>query len=204
MTATAVDQLSQAYAQRGPAAVFEQLVATLRERQDYHKLFDALCLQKKQAMGLPLGKPTSLEDVPADKREEFERTYIAAAREVGQLLLDAGKIGQAWIYYHAIREPDAVREAIEKQPIPRESSEQSEELLELALFKGVHPAHGVKIMLRTHGTCSTITSLDQTFPRLSMEDRAATAALLVQTLRRSSGRSSSGCHSRRRRSRCGN
>jgi hypothetical protein len=182
MTASAVEVLSQAYEHRGPAAVFEQLVATLRERQDYHKLFDALCLQKKQAMGLPLGKPTSLEDVPAEQREEFERTYIAAAREVGRLLLDAGKIGQAWIYFHAIREPDPVREMIEKLPIPRESSEQSEELLELALFKGVHPAQGVKIMLRTHGTCSTITSLDQTFPRLSMEDRAATAALLVRTL----------------------
>jgi hypothetical protein len=182
MTATAADLLAQAYRDNGSAAVFSQLVATLRERQDYHKLFDALCLQKKQAMGLSLGKPTSLEDVPAAQRDEFERTYIAVAREVGQLLLDAGKIGQAWIYFHAIREPQAVRDAIEKLPIPRESTEQSEELLELSLFKGVHPVQGVKIMLRTHGTCSTITSLDQTFPRLSMDDRAATAALLVRTL----------------------
>ncbi|MDZ4685261.1 MAG: hypothetical protein SH850_09230 [Planctomycetaceae bacterium] len=182
MTSPAVDALSQAFQQRGPAALFEQLVATLREQQDYHKLFDALCLQKKQSLGVPLGKPTSLEDVPADKRDEFEQTYIAAAREVGRLLLEAGKIGQAWIYFHAIREPQAVRDAIEKLPIPRESTEQSEELLELALFKGVHPVQGMKIMLRTHGTCSSITSLDQTFPRLSMDDRAATAALLVRTL----------------------
>ncbi|HUQ71129.1 MAG TPA: hypothetical protein VM165_16500 [Planctomycetaceae bacterium] len=182
MTSPAVDVLSQAFQQRGPAALFEQLVATLRERQDYHKLFDALCLQKKQSLGVPLGKPTSLEDVPADKRDEFEQTYIASAREVGRLLLEAGKIGQAWIYFHAIREPQAVRDAIEKLPIPRESTEQSEELLELALFKGVHPVQGMKIMLRTHGTCSSITSLDQTFPRLTMDDRAATAALLVRTL----------------------
>jgi hypothetical protein len=179
---SAADALTQEFQQHGAAGLFDRLIATLRERQDYHKLFDALCLQKKQALGLPLGKPTSLEDVPANLRDEFEQTYVAAAREVGQLLLDAGKIGQAWIYFHAIREPQPIREALEKFPIPRESSEQSEELLELALFKGVHPVPGVKIMLRTHGTCSTITSLDQIFPRLSTDDRAGCAALLVRTL----------------------
>lgn len=177
-----VETLAHEFQQHGAAGLFERLIATLRERQDYHKLFDALCLQKKQALGLPLGKPTSLEDVPTHLREEFEQTYVAAAREVGRLLLEAGKIGQAWIYFHAIREPEPVRQAIEKLPIPRESSEQSEELLELALFKGVHPVQGVKIMLRTHGTCSTITSLDQMMPRLSTDDRAGCAALLVRTL----------------------
>jgi hypothetical protein len=167
---------------RGSAAIFERLAAVLRERKDYHKLFDALCLQKKQAMGLPLGKPTSFEDVPAARRDEFEQTYMAAAREVGQLLLADNKPGQAFIYFHAIRETEPVRAVIDKFVIPRETSEASEEMLELALFKNVHPVKGIQIMLRTHGTCSTITALDQSFARLPTEDRAACAALMVNTL----------------------
>ena len=182
MSISLCEDLRAAFQTQGSVGVCEALITELRNRQDYHKLFDALCLQKKQSMGLPLGKPTSLEDVPVDQRDEFEQSYMAAAREVGQLLIAAEKIGQAWIYFHAIRETQPVREALEKFVIPRDATEQSEELLELALFKGVHPVKGVQIMLRTHGTCSTITSLDQSFARLSPEDRAACAALMVKNL----------------------
>ncbi|MDX1970112.1 MAG: hypothetical protein SFV23_23260 [Planctomycetaceae bacterium] len=182
MSISTCEDLRASLTTSGPLALCDALIAELRERQDYHKLFDALCLRKKQEMGLPLGKPTSLEDVPTDRRDDFEQSYMAAAREVGQLLIAAGKLGQAWIYFHAIREPGPVREALEKYPVPRESTEQSEELLDLALFKGVHPEKGVLIMLKTHGTCSTITSLDQSFARLGTEDRAKCAALLVKTL----------------------
>lgn len=182
MSISACEDLRAAYASSGASGLLDALIAELRDRQDYHKLFDALCLRKKQQLGLPMGKPTSLEDVPAALREEFEHSYMAAAREVGQSLLAAGKIGQAWIYFHAIREPDAVREALDKAPIPRETTEQSEELLDLALFKGLHPVKGVQIMLQTHGTCSTITSLDQTLARLNSDDRGACAAMLVKTL----------------------
>ncbi len=167
---------------QGPAAVLSRLSAELRERRDYHKLFDALCLEKKQALGLPLDKPTSFDDVPAPVREDFERTYMDAARTVGELLLAEGKLSQAWVYFHAIRETDRVKAALEAYAVPRDSSEQSEEYLELALFKGVHPVKGVEIMLRTHGSCSTITALDQSFARLSTEDRAACAALMVRSL----------------------
>lgn len=167
---------------QGPAAVLERLTVEMRQRQDYHKLFDALCLVKKQALGLPLDKPTSFDDVPAAVREEFERTYMDAARTVGELLLADGKLSQAWVYFHAIRETDRVKAALDAYVVPRETSEQSEEYLELALFKGVHPVKGVEIMLRTHGSCNTITALDQTFARLSSEDRAACAAMMVRSL----------------------
>jgi hypothetical protein len=101
---------------------------------------------------------------------------------VGERLLADGQIGPAWVYFQAIRETEPIRAAVEAFAVPRESSPQSEELLELALFKGLHPRKGVEIMLRTHGTCSTITALDQSFPRLSADDRAKCAALMVQSL----------------------
>lgn len=175
-------QLQEQFKAGGPNAVFDQLAATLREQKDYHKLFDALCAKKKHELGAPLHRPTSLDDVPAGKRDEFEAAYMAAAREVGQLLLADKKLGQAWIYFHAIRDTQAVRDAIESAPMPRDANEESEELIDLGFYKLVHPVKGMQIMLRTHGTCSTITSLDQQFQNLSPEQRAQCAAILVKSL----------------------
>ncbi len=175
-------QLQEQFKAGGPNAVFDQLAATLREQKDYHKLFDALCAKKKHELGAPLHRPTSLDDVPAGKRDEFEAAYMSAAREVGQFLLADKKLGQAWIYFHAIRDTQAVRDAIESAPMPRDANEESEELIDLGFYKLVHPVKGMQIMLRTHGTCSTITSLDQQFQNLSPEQRAQCAAILVKSL----------------------
>jgi hypothetical protein len=166
----------------GAAAVFDHLASVLRDQHEYHKLFDALCLKKKHELGAPLHRPTSFEDVPVEKRDEFETAYVAAAREVGQLLLADKKLGQSFVYFHALRETQPIKDVIEAMPIPRETSEESEELIDLAFYKLVHPVKGMQVMLKTHGTCSTITALDQGFMNLSAEQRAECAALLVRTL----------------------
>ena len=165
-TDSAFAQLQDRLKDGGSGAVFDQLAAILREQKEYHKLFDALCAKKKHELGAPLHRPTSFDDVPADKRDEFEAAYTAAAREVGQLLLADKKLGQAWIYFHAIRETQPVKDAIEAAPLPRDASDESEELIDLGFYKLVHPVKGMQILLRTHGTCSTITSLDQQFQNL--------------------------------------
>ncbi|MCH8948439.1 MAG: hypothetical protein IH789_12590, partial [Acidobacteria bacterium] len=81
--------------------------------QDFHRLFDALLLKKKFEMGLPLTQPTSFDDVPEDKQQEFEENYVVAARRIGESFLDAGKIPQAWVYLRTISEPQKVTQAIE-------------------------------------------------------------------------------------------
>ena len=166
----------------GSAAVFENLLESLRSQKDFHKLFDASLMRKKHEMGLPLLKPTSLEDVPTEKRAEFEKTYVETAREVGQLFLDAGQIANAWLYFRTIREPEPVTKAIAAMPSRREPGDETEELIQVALFDGANPAKGVEWMLRTHGTCSTITSLEQQMGRIPAEDRKRCAAILVQHL----------------------
>ena len=182
MSENLFNQLQDQLRVGGASAVFERLATSLREQREYHKLFDALCLKKKHELGVPLNRPTSFEDVPAAKRDEFESAYVAAAREVGQLLLADKKLGQSFVYFHALRETQPICDAIEAVPIPRESNEESEELIDLAFYKLIHPVKGMQIMLKTHGTCSTITALDQGFMNLSPEQRSACAALLVRTL----------------------
>lgn len=166
----------------GASAVFEKLLESLKASKDYHRLFDATLMRKKQQLGLPLLRPTSLDDVPSDKRTEFEKIYVEAAREVGKLFLDAGQVSNAWLYFRTIREPEPVKQALAAMPSRREPGDETEELIQLALFEGANPSKGVEWMLRSHGTCSTITSLEQQMSRLPPDDRKRCAAILVKHL----------------------
>ncbi len=85
-------ELNQLAAGKDPGAVLERLISHLREEKDYHRLFDALLLQRKYELGLSLARPTSLEDVPAEQRRLVEETYISAAREVGLAFIDKGDL----------------------------------------------------------------------------------------------------------------
>ena len=175
-------QIEDLQASGGSDAVFDWLFDALRERKEYHKLFDAHLIRKKQSLGLSVARPTSLEDVPSDLRKEVEETYIAAARDVGQAFLADGDISSAWMYLQVIREPDAVKAAIEDLPIRQEPDEQAEEVTRIALFDRVHPLKGVERMLKSHGMCNTITSLDQAMPSLSAEQRRECAKVMVREL----------------------
>ena len=179
MSTDSYAELEALKTQQGPAAVLQKLAATLRDQAQFHQLFDALLMQKKQALGLPLLRPTSFDDVPAHLRDEFESTYVTCAREVGQLLLDDNQLGQAWMYMRTIREPGPIKAAIDKLD-PK--TEYSEEAIDIALYQGLAPVKGLEMMLNSHGTCSSITALDQQFLRLEPEARAACAALLVKRL----------------------
>ncbi len=166
----------------GSKAVFDKLLDALRSQKDYHHLFDATLMRKKQELGLPLLKPTSLDDVPSDKRTDFEKIYVESAREVGQLFLTEGQIANAWLYFRTIRESQPVAKALDAMSNHRDPGQDTEELIQVALFEGANPAKGVQWMLRTHGTCSTITSLEQQMVRIPPADRKQCAAILVRHL----------------------
>ncbi|MBX3445065.1 MAG: hypothetical protein KF774_21885 [Planctomyces sp.] len=168
----------------GPGPLIDRLTAQLRESKEFHRLFDALLLRRKFELGLPLNRPSSLQDVPDEQRKLVEEMYIAAAREIGDLFLAEGDIPNAWMYHQVSKDRDRVAAAIERLPLAMEPGERLEELLHIALIQGVHPARGVEMMLRAHGTCSTITALDQTWQNLSPEQRQDCAKVMVRSLYR--------------------
>lgn len=178
------DELSTLKASGGATAALDRLAATLLEQQDYHKLFDARMLKRKFELGLPLSRPASLQDVPEDQRKVVEESYVETAREVGGLFLKQRDIPSAWMYLQVIREPKSVAEAIAALPESDEYSQQREQIVQIALYQGVNPEAGLKMMLRSHGTCSSITSLDQVLHSLTPEQRDACARIMVQNLYR--------------------
>lgn len=174
-------ELSQLHSP-GSEAVFDRLAEVLKERRDFHKLFDARMLRRKHELGLPLSRPASLSDVPDHLRKQVEETYIAAAREAGENFLAQGDIPSAWMYLQVIREPQRVAEVIEALPEGAAADDESDRIVRIALFEGVNPVKGLRMMLRQNGTCSTITAFDQAISGLKQPDREACAKVMVRNL----------------------
>lgn len=182
MPETPFEQLEALKSSAGNVAVCDRLIDSLRDSGEFHKLFDAQLLKKKFELGLPLSRPASLQDVPEEHRKAVEEVYRASAREVGQLFLQRGDIPSAWMYLQVIREPDSVRQALEALPDAMDDYEKLEPILQIALHQGVHPTKAIRLMLNAHGTCSTITSLDQAMHQLNARQRSECAKLMVRSL----------------------
>lgn len=178
MPDTTLTELDTIHRDKGKAAAIDHLIAGLRRDKRYHQLFDALLMKKRLEMGLSLIRPTSLKDVPEAQRDAFEKFYIDSAREVGELLLADNQIVAAWNYFRAINEPQKLAQAIEALP----EGNVEEQIVEIALYHGVAPVKGVKLFLASHGTCSTITALDQQFGQMAPEVRKDCARVMAQNL----------------------
>jgi hypothetical protein len=176
---TNFDELKSTRDSNGPAAAIERLIDHYRETREHFPLFQALLLREKHALGIPVARPIALDDVPEDQRLPFEERYIAAAREIGEMLLAEGRIPDAWMYFRQIREPGPIRAALDAISARRDLDDETEQLLSVALYEGAHPVKGLEIMLHTHGTCNTITAYGQQAQQLPAADQARAAELLV-------------------------
>src|SRR4051795_6457375 len=74
----------------GPQAVLERLIGELTERGEFRALLDALLLQARHDLGLPLIQGGGLSDLPEPVRSQYEERYVEAIRSVGRRFLDAG------------------------------------------------------------------------------------------------------------------
>tara|TARA_R110002111_G_scaffold256979_2_gene324613 strand:+ start:102434 stop:103615 length:1182 start_codon:yes stop_codon:yes gene_type:complete len=175
---TALEELQQ----QSPESVLERLIKELTAQKNYHRLFDALLMKKKQSMGLPLLQPTSFDPVPEEQKKEFELAYVEAAREVGNLFLAEKLYADAWLYFQTIQEPEPVAAALDKIN-PRTIPEgKVEELIQVCVYEGANPEKGFEIMLQVNGICNTITVFDQMNAQLNPERRQRVARILVDQL----------------------
>jgi len=168
--------------QQSPEVVLERLIETLTAQKNYHRLFDALLMQKKQSMGLEVLQPTSFDNVPDEQKKEFEEAYIEAARKVGNLFLNEKMYSDAWLYFQTIQEPEPLAEALNKINPRTVPEDKVEELIQVCVYEGANPEKGFAIMLQVNGICNTITVFDQMNAQLNPESRKKIAQLLVDQL----------------------
>jgi hypothetical protein len=175
-------KIDEVHRSQGSVAAVNQLIRSLEASHDWHRLFDALLLKKKLEMGLPTARPASFDQVPESRQSEFEESYVEAARRVGRALLAENNIPQAWMYLRTVREPQAVVEALERVDSQNELPENIDDLISVALYERAHPVKGLELMLKSRGTCNTISAFDQAITQLSSDERIRGAELLVKHL----------------------
>jgi hypothetical protein len=172
----------------GPAAMLDDLAASLAARGRWHGLFDTRIIQARVALGLPpVGTPG---DVPPAARDAFDERSLAACREAGWPLIDERQIAAGWMYLRAAAEPAAVsaRLAAIARPLlasahdDPEAGRVLEEILGVVLWDAVDPALGIEIVLATQGTCNAITAFEQAVSRLPAARQRPAAGVLVAWL----------------------
>ncbi len=164
--------------------ILNAVESTLLAQKDYHRLFDAKLMRVRQSLGIPLTQPTSLKDIPAEHEVAFREAYTNSAREIGQLFLNDGQLADAWAYFRTINETTPVRDAIAKRAteIGSEPGPQLDELLNLALYEGAHVVEGLKLLLKSHGICNTVTAMGQLLAQMTQDERRQAAAVMVRTI----------------------
>ena len=160
-----------------PERLFQQVAQTLVERGEFHRLFDLRLIQERRRLGLPLDRRTPIDDVEEPLRSQLETGYLAACREVGELLLEAGRLREAWMYLRPAGDKLSLRQRLAKVVL---DDDRADELIELALFEAVDPERGYAWLLGRNGTCNAITTLDGMSSQLGIADLKSCAAVLVR------------------------
>ncbi|MCA9259899.1 MAG: hypothetical protein KDA61_11895, partial [Planctomycetales bacterium] len=161
-------------------AAFQQAAQTLAAAGEWHRLFDLRLLQARYELGLDVGRRDAIDDVEEPVRTRLEAAYLHACREVGELLLDAGRYREAWMYLRPAGDKQLVRERLSRAAPDLGDDDALDELIEIALFEAVDPERGYAWLLQRQGTCNGITTLDSLQSQLSPGDLRACAAILVR------------------------
>ncbi len=172
-----IDPLSHDSLPRDTEQMFQQAAKQLVEAGRFHQLFDLRLMQRRHELGVSLSQNTALDDLEDSLRTQFEEAYLEACREVGQLLLEAGKTRDAWTYLRPVGDKAAMRRWLERV-VPDEDS--ADDLIALALHEGIDPERGFAWLLAQRGTCNAITELEGICGSLPLKDQIACASVLVR------------------------
>ena len=186
-------------ADAGAAAMFDTLAASLKARGRWHALFDLRLLEARISLDLPAtgeltGRGGEGDVSPAD-RDQLDERSLAACREVGWPLLEAGQVAAAWMYLRAAAAPAEVAEKLAalahgitasegnlQNLDDEETASRLQEIVHVALWEGLDPALGIDLIIRTQGTCNSITAYEQAVSRLPARRQAPAAGVLVHHL----------------------
>lgn len=179
------DSLTTTAESDGAHAMLEELAQSLRARHRWHALFDLRLMQARIKLGL---SPTGDIGNPDEAvREQLDLASLNACREVGWPLLEAGEVSAAWMYLRATSaQTEIAKKLAELAASPPDDEEaamtQLQDIIQVALWEGVDPALGIRLVIESQGTCNSITAFDQTITRLPGRQQQRAIAVLVRHL----------------------
>jgi len=176
MSDSLFEQLETSMQNGGVEAVLGQLVSGLVKEKKYHELFEALKMQVRHSIGLPLLYGESGDELEESQRTALEDGLISACRQVGMGLLKEGRISEGYMYMRPVGDRQAVKEVLD----PVEVGESNlDELVEVLLQEGVDVERGFQIVLDSYGTCNSITTYETVVSHKSKPEQRKVAKLLL-------------------------
>jgi hypothetical protein len=173
------DELETTHAKQGVDATLDRLTQELRSKKSYHELFEALKIQVRRKLGLPMLYSESGDQLSPALRNQLEEGLIEACREVGTLLLKDGRLREGWVYLRPVGDKAAAQKLLSAIEVDEDNLE---DMIEILLREGVDPARGFKLVLDNYGTCNSVTTFDGEMSRHDKPAQRAAASLLVHKL----------------------
>jgi hypothetical protein len=155
--------LDQTLERATPREAVDRLCLMLKNKGDFHALFDALLLQARLKLGLPAVLSQAGDELTPEQRAAYETEVRNAARTIGGHFLGEKNILGAWPYYRMINEPAPIAEALDKYDTV-DDDDTFPAILDISIQEGANPERGFALLLKRFGLCSAITALGQSFP----------------------------------------
>ncbi|MEM9365567.1 MAG: hypothetical protein AAGD07_06185 [Planctomycetota bacterium] len=161
-----------------PSARLSQIIAFYRQHKRPVELFEAIKMQTRASLGLPLvADPETPEEPPNELGRKLEEGLLDACRQAGAMLIDMGRISEGWMYLRPTGDMALVRRLLSEVPVTEENQD---EMVHVLLHEGVDIARGYQAVLDFQGTCNSITLFDQHIASRSRGDRKAAAGCLLR------------------------
>jgi hypothetical protein len=174
-------RVESALSQGGVRQSLEVLADYLLTQGRFHELYRARKMQVRDRLGLTLLDDDPREVLSDDQRLKLEEELTLVCREIGGLLMRAGKTYDGWMFLRAAGAKELARQILDETPTTEDNRE---EMIEVALREGLDVPRGFALVLDSFGCCNAITTFDAEISRHSPADRQAAAAILVRALHR--------------------
>lgn len=159
-----------------PVAMIETLVKTYRREQMPHELFEALKMQIRVRLGLPILGQEEGQPRPEEIERQLEKALLDACREVGTMLIRRGRIREGWMYFRPTGDTAAAAHLLRQVS---GNDENLDDLIQVALHEGVDIELGYGLLLEHRGTCNSITAFDQAVAHRHYREQRLAAGLLL-------------------------
>ncbi len=173
------DEVVQLAEQQGIEKTLDFLEDRFRTEHEYFKLFEVLKMRCRFRLGLPLIYRQQPDDLDESRQRELEDGLLTACRDVGTLLLEAGRIQEGWMYLQPLGDRQLVRRLLRSI----ETNEQNiDTVIDIAVSQGAAPDYGFGLLLQHYGTCNAITTFDSQAGRFDKTIQRMMAEQLLRHL----------------------
>ena len=161
-----------------PSSRLNQVIAFYRQHKRPVELFEAIKMQTRASLGLPLvADPDAPDEPPTELGRKLEEGLLDACRQAGAMLIDMGRISEGWMYLRPTGDMRLVKRLLAEVVITEDNQD---EMVHVLLHEGVDVARGYQAVLDYQGTCNSITLFDQHIASRNRTDRKAAAGCLLR------------------------